>query len=296
MKGSGKWTAAGIALTMLFALGGCSGAEEPADTGAETTLRTQLQKGADTFEISFAAPEEVLPYLEVTPFAQDVSSAGLTLISGEDRGNIGYMVLYGTGEYDELKQEDVPLEGELLRDEDNGVVLAYGGMQDAVFEQDTEASDLAQTFQGEIEKVKDSFQMEKVSGLPEEANMKTVLQLGEKRYALSFAVPENLEEYLSFGIFSRQDAAISVQMDFQGQVGNVGSFVLYDAGEYDQLKQEEVPLETELLRVESENIVLAYGGLQDSVFEPGTEAARMVLRYQEALGDILKTVRVEESA
>lgn len=62
------------------------------------------------------------------------------------------------------------------------------------------------------------------------------------------------------------------------------------------MKQENLPLETELLRVEGKSIVLAYSGLQDSVFEPGTEAARMVLRYQEALCDVLKTVTLEKSA
>lgn len=295
MKRSRKWSAAGMALTLAFILSGCGIAEKSTDTGA-TTLRTQLQEGADTFEITFSVPEEVLPYLKATPFTQDVSSVGLTLVSGENQGNMGYLVLYDTEKYDGLKQEDVPLEEELLRDTANGVVLAYGGMQDTVFEQNTAEAELAQRFQEEIEKVKSSFQMEKVSGLPETANLETVLQLGERRYALSLAVPENLVDYMRFGAFSRDDAAVSIQMDFQGQIGNVGSFVLYDAAEYDQLKQENLPLETELLRVEGEGIVLAYSGPQDSVFEPGTEAARMVLRYQEALSDILKTVQLEKSA
>ncbi len=295
MKRSRKWSAAGMALTLAFILSGCGIAEKSTDTGA-TTLRTQLQEGADTFEITFSVPEEVLPYLKATPFTQDVSSVGLTLVSGENQGNMCYLVLYDTEKYDGLKQEDVPLEEELLRDTANGVVLAYGGMQDTVFEQNTAEAELAQRFQEEIEKVKSSFQMEKVSGLPETANLETVLQLGERRYALSLAVPENLVDYMRFGAFSRDDAAVSIQMDFQGQIGNVGSFVLYDAAEYDQLKQENLPLETELLRVEGEGIVLAYSGPQDSVFEPGTEAARMVLRYQEALSDILKTVQLEKSA
>lgn len=207
MKKPRKWWAVGIALAMIFALGSCGAAEESTNSGMDATLRTQLQKGTETFEITFSAPEEVLPYLEITPFVQDVSAAGLTPVSGENRGGIGYMVLYGTEEYDGMKQEDVPLEEELLRDEENGAVLAYGGMQDAVFERDTVEAELAQILQEEIEKVKSSFQMEKVSGLPEKPNLETVLQLGERRYALSFAVPENLVDYMSFGASSRDDAA-----------------------------------------------------------------------------------------
>lgn len=294
MKRRGAWNMTALTLVLAAAFSGCAVPKEAAETGA--SLRTQLQKGADTFEISLQAPEEVLPYLEATPFTQDVSSVGLTLVSGEHQGNMGYLVLYGAEEYDALEQEEVPLEEELLRDTANGVVLAYGGTQDAVFEQNTAEAELVQRFQEEIEKVKNSFQMEKVSGLPEKANMQTVLQLGERRYTLSFAVPENLVDYMSFGAFSQNDAAVTVRMAYEGQTGNVGTFVLYDAAAYDALKQENLPLETELLRVEGEGIVLAYSGIQDSVFEPGTEAARMVLRYQEALGDILETVRLEKSA
>lgn len=296
MKGFKKWMAMGMASVMLFAMAGCGKTEETTNTGKEANLRTQLQKNAETFEISFTAPEEILPYLEITPFIQDVSAATVTFVSGENSGNIGHIVLYTTEEYDELKKEEVPLEEELLRDTENGVVLAYGGMQDSVFESGTSEADLVQKYQDEIDQVKRSFQMEKVSDLPEEANMETVLQLGEDRYALSFAVPENLAEYLSFGVFSKEDAAVTVQFEHNGQVGNIGTFVLYSTEEYDALKQENLPLETELLRMEEEGIVLAYGGLQDSVFEPGTVEAHMVLQYQEALGEILKTIHVEKAA
>ncbi|MBM6828719.1 hypothetical protein H9X85_03615 [Anaerotignum lactatifermentans] len=295
MKRAGRWHTAGIAMVMMLSMGGCGMAEESADSGAEVTLRTQLQKGADTFEISFRAPEEVLPYIEVTPFTQDVSGAGLTLVSEEEQGSLGYLVLYGEEAYDRMKQEDVPLEEELLRDKEEGVVLAYGGTQDAVFEQDTTEAKLVQVFQKEIENIKSSFQMEKVSTLPQEPNLETVLQLGERRYALSLAVPENLAEYMDFGALCRDDAAVTVRMEHFGQEGNVGLFVIYDAAEYDKLKEESLPLETELFRLEEEGIVLAFSGIQDSVFEPGTEEARMVLQYQEALEEILDTAKLERT-
>lgn len=138
--------------------------------------------------------------------------------------------------------------------------------------------------------------MEKISGLPAEPNMDTVLQLGEQRYAISFSVPDNLVEYLSFEPYSEYDNAATIQFKKGDKVGNIGSIVLYTTSEYDDLKTQEVPLETEVLRDEENGFVLAYGGMQDSVFEPGTEEADLVLQYHNAVADVLKTIKVEKSA
>ena len=51
-----------------------------------------------------------------------------------------------------------------------------------------------------------------------------------------------------------------------------------------------------MLRDEEKGFVLAYGGMQDSVFEPGTEEADLVLQYHNAVADVLKTIKVEKSA
>src|SRR5699024_7473036 len=138
--------------------------------------------------------------------------------------------------------------------------------------------------------------LEKISGLPAEPNMDTVLQLGEQRYAISFSVPDNLVEYLSFEPYSEYDNAATIQFKKGDKVGNIGSIVLYTTSEYDDLKTQEVPLETEVLRDEEKGFVLAYAGMQDSVFEPGTEEADLVLQYHNALADVLKTIKVEKSA
>ena len=48
--------------------------------------------------------------------------------------------------------------------------------------------------------------------------------------------------------------------------------------------------------MKKKGFVLAYAGMQDSVFEPGTEEADLVLQYHNALADVLKTIKVEKSA
>ena len=130
----------------------------------------------------------------------------------------------------------------------------------------------------------------------EEPNMRTVLQLGASRYEVSFRVPSDLAEYLSLTTFPEDTAAANILFTKGDQDGNIGRLVIYDAAEYDALKNENLPLETEILRDEENGVVLAYNGPQDSVFEPGTEEADLVLQYHNALADVLKTIKVEKSA
>ena len=49
-----------------------------------------------------------------------------------------------------------------------------------------------------------------------------------------------------------------------------------------------MPVPTEVLR--KDGIVIAFTGIQDSVFEPGTEEAEIVESYHSALSDVLDTL------
>lgn len=244
----------------------------------------------------FRVPSDLAEYLSLTTFPEDTAAANILFTKGDQDGNIGRLVIYDAAEYDALKNENLPLETEMLRDEENGVVLAYNGPQDSVFEPGTEEANLVQQYQNAAQDILGSLKLEKISGLPAEPNMDTVLQLGEQRYTISFSVPDNLVEYLSFEPYSEYDNAATIQFKKGDKVGNIGSIVLYTTSEYDDLKTQEVPLETEVLRDEEKGFVLAYAGMQDSVFEPGTEEADLVLQYHNALADVLKTIKVEKSA
>ena len=262
----------------------------------EPNMRTVLQLGASRYEVSFRVPSDLAEYLSLTTFPEDTAAANILFTKGDQDGNIGRLVIYNAAEYDAMKNENLPLETEMLRDEENGVVLAYSGPQDSVFEPGTEEANLVQQYQNAAQDILDSLKLEKISGLPAEPNMDTVLQLGEQRYAISFSVPDNLVEYLSLEPYSEYDNAAIIQFKKGDKVGNIGSIVLYTTSEYDDLKTQEVPLETEVLRDEEKGFVLAYGGMQDSVFEPGTEEADLVLQYHNAVADVLKTIKVEKSA
>ena len=259
-------------------------------------MRTVLRLGASRYEVSFRVPSDLAEYLSLNTFPEDTAAANILFTKGDQDGNIGRLVIYDAAEYDAMKNENLPLETEMLRDEENGVVLAYNGPQDSVFEPGTEEANLVQQYQNAAQDTLGSLKLEKISGLPAEPNMDTVLQLGEQRYAISFSVPDNLVEYLSFEPYSEYDNTATIQFKKGDKVGNIGSIVLYTTSEYDDLKTQEVPLETEVLRDEENSYVLAYGGMQDSVFELGTEEADLVLQYHNAVADVLKTIKVEKSA
>lgn len=302
MKKMTKMFAAAMALAMAVTVTGCATQKAPEAEQTNTTqaeepnMRTVLQLGASRYEVSFRVPSDLAEYLSLTTFPEDSAAANILFTKGDQDGNIGRLVIYDAAEYDAMKNENLPLETEMLRDKENGVVLAYNGPQDSVFEPGTEEANLVQQYQNAAEDILDSLKMEKISGLPAEPNMDTVLQLGEQRYAISFSVPDNLAEYLSFGAYSEYDNAATIQFKKGDKVGNIGSIVLYTISEYDDLKTQEVPLETEVLRDEENGFVLAYAGMQDSVFEPGTEEADLVLQYHNAVGDVLETIKVEKSA
>lgn len=294
--------AAAMALVMAATMAGCTTQQAPETEQTniaqteEPNMRTVLQLGASRYEVSFRVPSDLAEYLSLTTFPEDTAAANILFTKGDQDGNIGRLVIYDAAEYDAMKNENLPLETEMLRDEENGVVLAYSGPQDSVFEPGTEEANLVQQYQNAAQDILDSLKLEKISGLPAEPNMDTVLQLGEQRYAISFSVPDNLVEYLSLEPYSEYDNAAIIQFKKGDKVGNIGSIVLYTISEYDDLKTQEVPLETEVLRDEENGFVLAYGGMQDSVFEPGTEEADLVLQYHNAVADVLKTIKVEKSA
>lgn len=296
-----KWKmyfALGMVCLFGFAMTGCTNTNQVSESNESAntkTIRTELQEGAARYAVTFSVPEEIGQYLTAVPSPNDLSNAGLILEKDGQSGQIGYLTLYDSAEYDDLKTQEVPLETEALRSADGSVVLAYQGPQDSVFS-DSAAAALVDQMYIATEAVVSSMKMEQIGALPESPNMNTVLQVGENRYTVSFSIPDYLTDYVKFGAWTQQDQGISIMLSKDGMEGNIGHIVLYDTEEYDTLRAQNLPLETEVLRDDAEGVVLAYGGMQDAVFEQGTEQAELALQYHTAVGDILETMRLEKSA
>ncbi len=128
----------------------------------------------------------------------------------------------------------------------------------------------------------------------ERSLLQTTLRANDTDYQVSLEIPSDLEEYLSLEALEEQEGFALIHFASGNSVANIGTLALYPAEEYDALKKEELPLEDEVLRDEQNQVVLAFQGIQDSVFEPGSEEAELVLQYHDALEEILSSLTLQK--
>lgn len=109
-----------------------------------------------------------------------------------------------------------------------------------------------------------------------------------KTYTIKTAFPEDLSEYISLdGQSSGQDGLCLIKFEKGDKTANIGSFTLYEESEYDAMDPTQMPVPAEVYR--KDGIVVGFTGIQDSVFDPGTEEAGLVEAYYSQKQNILKT-------
>lgn len=108
-----------------------------------------------------------------------------------------------------------------------------------------------------------------------------------KDYVLKASFPEEIADYVTL---EAAENMCLVKFDKDGKTANIGSFTFYTEEEYDAMDPTQMPVPTEALR--QDGIVIGFTGVQDSVFEAGTEEAKLVEDYHSKTADILKTVKL----
>ena len=108
-----------------------------------------------------------------------------------------------------------------------------------------------------------------------------------KDYVLKAAFPEEIADYVTL---EAEENMCLVKFDKDGKTATIGSFTFYTEEEYDAMDPTQMPVTTEALR--QDGIVIGFTGVQDSVFEAGTEEAKLVEDYHSKTADILKTVKL----
>lgn len=112
-----------------------------------------------------------------------------------------------------------------------------------------------------------------------------------KDYTFKAAFPEEIAGYVALEASSTENSVLClVKFEKDGKTANIGSFEFFSESAYDAMNPSEMPVPTEVLR--QDGIVIGFTGVQDSVFEPGTEEADLIENYHSKTADILKTVKL----
>ena len=107
-------------------------------------------------------------------------------------------------------------------------------------------------------------------------------------YDFSVSLPEEAAEYCTLEYYDDSYPICLIKFTKGENVGNIGMFSFFSEEEYDAMDPSQMPVPTEVFR--KDGIVIAFNGVQDSVFEIGTEEAKIVENYHSAVSEVLKTV------
>lgn len=139
----------GILLTWMILLAAGNAAtfmENEINNAEKWNMQAVLQLENQQYTVMFSVPALLEEHLCWIPQRNQPEMAVLQLQDGTQTGNIGTIVIYDAAIYDSSNPQEAPLGMEILREEENGYVLAYTGMQSAVFPEGTRASALAMLY------------------------------------------------------------------------------------------------------------------------------------------------------
>lgn len=115
------------------------------------------------------------------------------------------------------------------------------------------------------------------------------MKFNGKDYEIKVAFPEEIADYVTLEP-AEEDNMCLVRFDKDEKTANIGSFTFFSEDEYDAMDPTQMPVPTEALR--QDGIVIGFTGVQDSVFEIGTEEADLVENYHSQTANILKTLKL----
>lgn len=106
------------------------------------------------YMLSIDIPEDLQKY--ITFETEEVSQTSMALVrfEKEDKSaNIGTFTLYNQKDYEDIKTQGLPVGDVVVENKDEGFVLTYTGMQDSVFEKDTEEYNIVMEYANSLEDI-----------------------------------------------------------------------------------------------------------------------------------------------
>lgn len=133
-----------ISFLMLY---GCTNSKDTVSNTNNTDNVETQQKSISAimnlndkeYMLSIDIPKNLQQY--ITFETEEVGQTNMVLVrfEKEDKiANIGTFILYNQKDYEDIKSQDLPIGDVVVENKDEGFVLTYTGMQDSVFEKDTE--------------------------------------------------------------------------------------------------------------------------------------------------------------
>lgn len=107
-------------------------------------------------------------------------------------------------------------------------------------------------------------------------------------YLFSVSLPDETASYCQLEYYDDRCPICLIKFTKGSNTANIGMFSFFGEDEYDAMDPAQMPVPIEVMRVDG--IVIAFTGIQDSVFEIGTEEAEIVKNYDSVISEVLKSV------
>ncbi len=158
-----------VCILSFLMLYGCTNSK---DTVSDTNTTTNIEKQQKSisaimnlkdkeYMLSIDIPEDLQKY--ITFETEEVSQTSMALVrfEKEDKiANIGTFTLYDQKDYEDIKSQGLPIGDVVVENKDEGFVLTYTGIQDSVFEKDTEEYNIVMEYANSIDNILSSVKID----------------------------------------------------------------------------------------------------------------------------------------
>lgn len=142
-----------ISFLMLY---GCTNSKDNANNtnNIETqqkSISAIMNLNDKEYMLSIDIPDNLQQYITFETEEVGQTSMALVRFEKEDKvANIGTFTLYNQKDYEDIKTQGLPIGDIVVENKDEGFVLTYTGMQDFVFEKDTEEYNIVMEYANSV--------------------------------------------------------------------------------------------------------------------------------------------------
>ena len=127
------------------------------NTNDMASRNIEFNIGDQKHTISLELPDVIKNYITIEKldlgYSDTNNAFALKFVSGDKVANVASIYIYDIEKYEAMKKENGPLPLELIRDNENDIIVAFSGLQSNPFEDGTEEANIIDKYQSEINKM-----------------------------------------------------------------------------------------------------------------------------------------------